>query len=225
MSKSKLIKEIYEELRTVISKNTFDAILPPTIYVIVNNMYDLVMAALSALIIALFLVLYRFKKKQKWYYAVGGFFGVMIASSFAYFANQAKNYFLTDAISSGFILLLIIISLFINKPLAAWLSHITRGWELKWFWRKDIKPAYFEVTMIWGLFFSLRLLLQIYLFIRGNVLELFWSRVLLGFPSIIILLIVTYIYGIWRLNKLGGPGIEEFRSGKKPPWDGQNRGF
>jgi hypothetical protein len=38
-------------------------------------------------------------------------------------------------------------------------------------------------------------------------------------------LAVSYVYGIWRLRKLGGPGVEEFESGKEPPWDGQTRGF
>ena len=225
MAKFMLIKEIYEELKGVFSKKTFDAIIPPLIFIIGNNFYNLLVVVLLTLTFSLVLTVYRFYKKQSWQYSFAGFLGVFFASSFAYFAGQAKNYFLTDAISSTFILFMILISLIINKPLAAWLSHISRGWELDWFWREDVKPAYVEVTSFWALFFLSRLILQIYLFIKGNVLELFWSRILLGLPSVIVILVITYIYGIWRLNKLGGPGIEEFRSGKKAPWDGQKRGF
>jgi hypothetical protein len=50
-------------------------------------------------------------------------------------------------------------------------------------------------------------------------------RILLGWPFIIALLIVTYLYGLWRLSKLGGPSVEEFKAGKSPPWEGQKRGF
>ncbi len=112
-----------------------------------------------------------------------------------------------------------------KKPLAAWMSHLTRGWTLEWFWRKDVRPAYTEVTIFWGGFFSFRLLIEIYLLLRGNVIQLFWSKTLLGLPAIVVVLIITYIYGIWRLHQLGGPGIEEFTKGKEPPWKGQNRGF
>jgi len=220
-----LVKEIIDELKSVISGKTFDAILPPTIYVIANNIFGLLIGIVLAVIIAFLLAFYRFRKKETWQYAFGGFIGVIIASGFAYFAGSAENYFLPDAITSGFILLLVIVSLFLRKPLAAWVSHITRGWSLDWFWRKDIKPAYTEVTIFWGVFFAFRLAIEVYLLMRGNVLQLFWSKTLLGLPAIIVVLIITYIYGIWRLHQLSGPGIDEFEKEKEPPWEGQKRGF
>lgn len=220
-----LVKEIIDELKSVISGKTFDAILPPTIYVIANNIFGLLIGIGLAVITALLLALYRFRKKETWQYAFGGFIGVIIASGFAYFAGSAENYFLPDAITSAFILLLVIVSLFLRKPLAAWVSHITRGWSLDWFWRKDIKPAYTEVTIFWGIFFAFRLAIEVYLLMRGNVLQLFWSKTLLGLPAILVVLIITYIYGIWRLHQLGGPGIDEFEKKKEPPWEGQKKGF
>jgi hypothetical protein len=47
----------------------------------------------------------------------------------------------------------------------------------------------------------------------------------LGWPAIIVVLSISYIYGIWRLNNLGGPGVDEFKDNKEPPWDGQKKGF
>ena len=44
-------------------------------------------------------------------------------------------------------------------------------------------------------------------------------------PATMILLIVSYLYGTWRLRNLGGPSVEEFKSGTEPPWEGQQRGF
>ena len=41
----------------------------------------------------------------------------------------------------------------------------------------------------------------------------------------VLLLIVSYLYGTWRLRSLGGPSVEEFKSGAEPPWEGQQRGF
>ena len=220
-----LVKEIIEELKGVISGKTIDAILPPTIYVIVNSIFGLLTGIVLAVVVALLLAIYRLRNKETWQYAFGGLIGVMIASGFAYFAGSAENYFLPDAITSGFILLLVIVSLLMKKPLAAWVSHITRGWQLEWFWRKDVRPAYTEVTVFWGFFFAFRLIIEVYLLLKGNVIQLFWSKTLLGLPAIIVVLIITYVYGIWRLHQLSGPGITEFDQEKEPPWEGQKRGF
>jgi hypothetical protein len=109
--------------------------------------------------------------------------------------------------------------------LAAWLSHLTRGWPLDWFWRDDVKPAYQEVTWVWALLTAMRLAIQVLLFQRGDTAALGWANVLLGWPVTIAVLVLSYIYGIWRLRQLGGPGVHEFREGKEPPWEGQTRGF
>lgn len=118
-----------------------------------------------------------------------------------------------------------LVSLMIGKPVAAWLSHLTRGWPLEWFWRADVKPAYREVTWIWALLIAARLGIQVYLFQRGDAAALAWANTLLGWPVTIAVLVLSYIYGIWRLRSLGGPGVHEFRAGKNPPWEGQTRGF
>jgi len=221
----KLIKEIIEELRSVISGKTFDAILPPTIYVISNNIFGLLTGIILAVLVALLLSFYRFRKNETWQYAFGGFIGVIIASSFAYFAGSAENYFLPDAITSGFILLLVIGSLIMKKPLAAWVSHITRGWQLEWFWRKDIKPAYREVTWFWTALLLLRLILQLILYNLGGEGQLAWINLLLGWPFTITVLILSYVYGIWRLKNLDGPSVDEFKDNVQPPWEGQTKGF
>ena len=151
--------------------------------------------------------------------------GVLIASGFAYLAGNAANYFLPRVITSGFFFLVALISLIIGKPMAALASHITRGWSLDWFLRKDIKPAYREVTIAWGILFLTRMVLQIMLLRRANLVDVGIANILLGFPATFTVLILTYIYGIWRLKKLKGPGINEFMEGKEPPWEGQKKGF
>lgn len=51
------------------------------------------------------------------------------------------------------------------------------------------------------------------------------ASILLGFPATLTVLILTLIYGVWRLKKLGGHGIHEFEAGKEPPWEDQKKGF
>jgi hypothetical protein len=50
-------------------------------------------------------------------------------------------------------------------------------------------------------------------------------QVVTGWPATIALLVVSYLYGTWRLRYLKGPSVEEFKAGAEPPWTGQRRGF
>lgn len=218
-------QEIGEELKSVLSGRTIDALLPPLLFVIANGLFRLEIAAIGAVGLALLLTGLRIIKGQPWYYALGGLLGVGLAAGLALLTRDAASYFIPAIISSGLVCLVTIISSLVGKPLAAWLSHLTRGWPLEWFWRDDVKPAYQEVTWVWALLIAMRLAIQVLLYQRGDAATLGWANVLLGWPVTIAVLVLSYIYGIWRLRKLGGPGVHEFREGKEPPWEGQTRGF
>lgn len=218
-------EEILEELRSIFLNKTFDALLPPLVYAVINSIFGLIPAVILAVFTALFNFSKRIIKKENWKYSLGGLVGVSFAASLAYLSNNASSYFIPALTSSSLFLLAAVITLLIGKPLAGWASHLSRGWPLEWLWRDDIKPAYREVTVFWALYFALRLTIQINLFFSDAVLNLAWVNIILGWPAITVVLVISYIYGIWRLNNLGGPGVDEFKQGKKPPWDGQKRGF
>lgn len=222
---NKLLQDIRDELKQFLTGKTIDALIPPIVYIIGNNLFGLQTAVILALSVALLLAIRRGLKKQSILYALGGMAGVALASGSALIAGKATNYFLPAIIGSGAMFLVSLISVLIGKPLAAIASHLARGWHFHWFMRKDIKPAYREVTMVWALLFLTRMSLQIMLYNRGNLTELGWASLLLGFPATLTVLILSLVYGIWRLKNLGGPGIDEFKEGKNPPWEGQRKGF
>ena len=216
---------IKEEVKQMVSGKTLDALIPPIIYVVGNSLFGLKTGIILALLTGIILGIFRLLKKQSIFYAFGGILGIGIASAFAYFGDNASNYFLPKVITSGLLFLLALISVLIGRPLAAYVSHLARGWKLDWFFRPDIKPAYREVTIVWTALFLMRMIVQLILYRRGNVVELGFANILLGFPATFTVLILTLVYGMWRLKKLGGPGIEEFTEGKEAPWEGQKRGF
>ncbi|MFH5882346.1 DUF3159 domain-containing protein [Liberiplasma polymorphum] len=220
-----IFKELLDELKQVTSGKTLDALLPPFLFVIFNALFELNIAAIVAVSVAFIIVLFRVLTKKKSVYAFFGFFTVVFAASLAYIAQNATNYFLPGIIGSFVLFIVALISLIFRKPMAAYASHLTRGWQIEWFWRKDVIPAYMEVTVLWALFFLFRLVIQGVLYLQDDVVRLVWMNTLLGFPVTILVLITSYVYGIWRLRKLGGPGVDEFIEGKNPPWKGQTRGF
>ena len=220
-----VLKDLVDEVKNFTKAKTIDALFPPIVYVIGNRFFGLKWGIILALVLAAILAIKRILKKENFLYAIGGMAGVLIASGFAYLAGNAANYFLPRVITSGFFFLVALVSLILGKPMAALASHITRGWTFNWFLRKDVKPAYTEVTIAWGLLFLARMILQIILLQRSNIVDVGLANILLGFPSTFTVLMLTYIYGIWRLKKLKGPGVYEFMEGKEPPWVGQTKGF
>ncbi len=217
--------EVLDELKSVLSGKTVDALFPPLIFVIANGLLGLMAASVIAMVSAAGFTALRMLRGQELKYALGGLVSVVIAVGFAYLSGNAENFFIPKIISSAFMVLLSLGSILAGKPLAALMSHLTRGWPMEWFRRKDVKPAYAEVTAIWTLLLVMRLIIQVLLYRGRNVSQIFWVNTLIGTPFTIIVLIFSYLYGIWRLGRLKGPGVDEFIEGKPEPWKGQRKGF
>ncbi len=78
---------------------------------------------------------------------------------------------------------------------------------------------------MWIAFMAACLVAQYVLYQQGDASLMGWANVLLGWPVTIFVLVISCLYGIWRLAKLGGPSVEEFISHQPAPWKGQKRGF
>jgi hypothetical protein len=139
--------------------------------------------------------------------------------------GNAKGFFLPNVISGGATTLLCLLSVLFGKPLVAWTSYLTRRWPLDWYWHPRVRPAYSEVTLFWGFYFALRLFVQLFFFQQETEKIFGVVNLITGWPATILLLVASYLYGLWRLKRLGGPSVEEFKTGAEPPWEGQRRGF
>jgi len=221
----KLFKEIFGELLLVFTGKSLDIIVPPLLFIALYKLWNLESALIGSLVLSVIFLVIRIYKKENLYYAFGGLFGVLFAVGMSYLNQNASNFFLPDIIGTGVLIVITTISLVFKKPLAALVSHITRGWSLDWFYRDDVRPAYKEVTIFWLTFFIVRLVIEITLFFNGSVDDLVIANIILGLPVTIGVLTISYIYGMWRLHNLKGPSVDEFRDKKEPPWRGQTRGF
>ena len=221
------VREILEELRMVLAgRSSFlDSLLPPLFFVLLNLIWGVQVAIWASLGLAVLIAIYRLFKRQSLLYALGGAGGVAIAAGVAYLLGRAEGFFLPTIISGAVTVLLCLVSVLAGRPIVAFTSFVARRWPLNWYWHPKVRPAYSEVTWMWVLFFGLRLLLQLFLFQEEAASLLGVVQFLTGWPATIILLIASYLYGTWRLRNLGGPSVEEFKSGAEPPWEGQQRGF
>lgn len=221
----KIIVEILKELKMVLTGKSLDILLPPIIFLILNNTISLIAALIGSLLINIVFFVLRIVQRENIFYSLGGLFGVILAITLAYINNNGSNFFLPDIIGTVVLIIITIASLIVKKPLAIWVSHITRGWELEWFYREDVLPAYREVTIFWLFFFIARLSIELYLYVASTVEELVIANIIMGIPLLITVLTISYVYGITRLRRMGGPGIDEFVNNDTPPYRGQVKGF
>lgn len=219
--------EILDELRMVLAgRSSFlDSLLPPIFFVLLNVIWGVQVAIWASLGLAVVLALFRLFRRQSLLYALGGAGGVALAAAIAFLLGRAEGFFLPTILSGALTVLLCLVSVVVGRPIVAFTSAVARRWPLAWYWHPQVRPAYSEVTWMWVVFFGLRLLLQFNLFRQEAANLLGIVQLLTGWPATILLLIASYLYGTWRLKNLGGPSVEEFRSGAEPPWEGQQRGF
>jgi hypothetical protein len=222
------LKELQEEFSLVLSGRRLkllDSFLPLLVFLIANPLVGLNIALWGALAVAALFAIYRIIRKESLVYSLGGLGGVLLAAVFVNLSGSESGFFLPGLISGGITVVLCVVTVAFNRPIVAWTSFIARRWPLDWYWHPQVLPAYNEVTIAWAVAFSARLALEYWLFQEDAVNALGAARVVLGWPFTVILLVASYLYGLWRLDRLAGPSVEEFKAGKAPPWEGQKRGF
>lgn len=221
------IRELVEEFRLVFAgrSNLADSIVPPVVFLIINALLGFGVAAWGSLAIASLITVFRLSRRQPLWYAFGGLGAVVLAIVVARLLGRAEGYFLPGMITGGVTIIGCLASVMAGRPLVAWTSYVARRWPWDWYWHPRVRPAYNEVTLAWAAFFAIRLALQWSLFQDQAAGLLALTQVVTGWPATVALLVVSYLYGTWRLQHLRGPSVEEFKAGVGPPWTGQRRGF
>jgi hypothetical protein len=150
---------------------------------------------------------------------------VLLAILASLLSKRAAAYFLPGLVTGILTVVLCGVSVLVGRPLVAWTSHIVRRWPLGWYWHPRVRPAYSEVTIAWTVFFAVKLAVQLLALREARAVALALVNTILGWPATVVLLALSYLYGLWRLGHLEGPSVAEFEAGAEPPWMGQRRGF
>lgn len=219
--------ELWEELKEVfLSKNNFiDFLLPPLVFVVSNSLIGIVWGIAISIAMTVILIAIRAIRKASISNALAGIAGIGISAAVAYFIGDSKGYFLSDILQGYGLAIISLISIFVGWPTVAITSKIVRRWPSEWYKHPRVSPAYTEVTFFWTVFFALQASVQLYVLNNQDIAIYTMLNLITGWPGTITLLITSYLYGIWRLQKLGGPSVNEFKSNAEPPWKGQERGF
>ncbi len=224
---SSKFNELLQELRAVVfgSRSVIDMVVPPLLFLILVKGAGFMYAIWGALSLAVLLMGWRLVRRQSVWAAIGGVVGVLLSLALVQVLNREEGFFLPGILTGIGTVLVAVGSILAGKPMVAWTSYLARRWPWGWYWHPQVRPAYTEVTWFWAIFFLLRVGLQLNLFQAAQAEQLAGLNLLLGWPATLLLLIFSYLYGTWRLRRLGGPSVEEFMQNAEPPWQSQQRGF
>ncbi|GIU92132.1 MAG: hypothetical protein KatS3mg011_1038 [Acidimicrobiia bacterium] len=202
-----------------------DGIVPPLVFVTANALWGLMAGAILGVGSGVAITLWRLGRRRQLRFAVAGLAGSLFAALFALRAGTANAYFLPGIITGLATTAVVVISIVTKRPFVAWTSWFARGWPLDWYWHPRVRPAYSRASWLWAGFFLFRSLTQWWLYVEGDTVALGLARVVMGWPMLLGLLVVTYLLGRRWLRSLGGPSVAEFEAGAEPPWEGQSTGF
>ena len=220
-------REVLEELRGVLAGRSalVDTLIPPAVFLGVVPLGGLVWAASAAFGLAAVLGVWRVARGASPWYAALGLAGAALAAGAVALAGRAEGLVLPDVLIGVLSALACLLSVLARRPLVALTSRLVRRWPAGWYRHPAVAPAYALTTLAWAVFFAARALAQVLLAGTGTTAGLAVAAIALGWPATLVLLVGTYLYGLWRLRGLGGPSVEEWSGGAPPPWRGQRRGF
>lgn len=171
-----------------------EAALPAFAFSIV---FGFTQQALAAVVVAVSLsvafILFRLFQRKAVTQAIVG----LVAVGFAAFlalreGGSAADYFVPGFITNASYGTVLLISVLVGHPLMGYIGQLLFGLK-DWRKNKGLKRKFTTVTMIWVVFFSARLAVQLPLYFTEQVELLAAARAIMGAPAYAALLALTWV--------------------------------
>jgi hypothetical protein len=180
-----------------------DSGLPAIVFVIVNALTGLSAAIAAAIGVGVLLVVVRLYRKETLQQAVAGFFGLALAAFFAYRSGQASGFFLPGIIYQAVLAVTAVGSLVVGRPYVGYLLAALDPKYADWKQSRPLRKAMAIATVLWGLIFAVRAVVQGFLYLHDRVGWLATAKIAMGWPLFAVGLAATY----W-LARRAAPDVE-----------------
>ena len=190
-----------------------ESILPSFVFLVIYLLTEnLWLSALVPVGVALLFIVIRMATKLPVGPAVTGAVGVGITAALAILTGRAENNFVLGILTNAVYLLAMLISLVVRRPLIGLIVGLLMGPRAA-NWRQE--PRRYRVlalvTWVWVALFSIRLIVEVPLYLAGNVAGLAIAKLILGVPFYAVVLWVT-----WLLVRSVFPPVVDADNGESP---------
>lgn len=188
-------------------RGLIESILPPLLFLVIFTItQQLVPSVLAPLGLALIFIVVRIVARQPVLTAVVGALGVGLSAGLALLSGRAEDNFLPGLIINVVLLLAMLVSLAVRRPLIGVMVGLMTGDSA---WRAD--PAKVRVaviaTILWAALPAVRLAVELPFYFAGDAAGLAAMKLLLGLPPYAILLWVSWL--LIRSAWSGAPAADE----------------
>ena len=168
------------------------------LFVITSN---LELTVIVSAVLAVLQVIVRLIQRQSAVGAASGLLAVGICLIWAWQSHEARNYYMFGFLTNAFYIVLLSISLIVRVPalglavefIRTLPTEHLRAWLDDWVQDKPLKRAYTIITALWIGVFSLRLLVQVPLYLTDQVGWLGTARLLMGIPFWALMIWISYL--------------------------------
>ena len=171
-------------------RGLIDSALPSMLFILIfvfqKNLNNALVASLA--LGGVLLVIRLFERKSLTQ-VFSGFIGLSISVFLTWRTKDASNFFLTGIVTNGIYGFFLLISVLIRKPLIGYLVGSLVGDTSGWLKHPLLVRAYTTVTWLWVAVFSLRLLVQIPLYLNDKIALLGTVKIFMGWP--------LYLFAVW----------------------------
>jgi hypothetical protein len=167
-----------------------DSALPSLLFVLIFVVQkDLNLALITSVVAGVILFVIRLFEKKSLTQVIGGFFGLLFSVFLTWRTNDASNFFLTGIITNLVYGIVLFISLIVRRPLLGYLVGSLVGNTSGWLQDQLLVRAYTTITWIWVGVFSIRVGVQVPLYLADNIAVLGPIKIFMGWP--------LYLFAAW----------------------------
>lgn len=198
-------------------RGALESALPSVLFVItyLATGSNLAWALAVALLAAGVLAVARLLRHEKPVRVLGGVAAVALAAVIAARTGNAADYFLPSLLANVASALVWAVSILARWPLLGVIVGFAIGQKTTWRQDPDLVRAYGRASWVWAASFLLRAGINTPLYLAGNLVGLGISRVLLGWPLVLVVIAASW----WVLRRSlpeDHPGIMNPRVARPP---------
>jgi xanthine/uracil permease len=178
-------------------KGLFDSGIPAIVFLILFNISkDVRQAALISLTLSAVLAVIRLVRREKVQSAISGVIGVGICYLLVRSTGKAEDFYLPGLfINAGYGALYLLTNL-AGWPIIGLVLGPLLGEDLHWRKVPERKRAYQRAGWLWVGLFTLRIAIQLPLYLGGYINALGIARLIMGYP-----LFIAVAWGTWLIIK------------------------
>jgi len=178
--------------------------IPVVMFVLVNIIWSLRPALISALAIGLAIGAFRLWRREPVRHAVNGLFGIAVGAVIAWKTGEAKDFYLTGILLTLGYGVALVGSIVAGRPLVGWLwSVVADKGGTRWYHEEGLRRTFGWLTMVWAAVFMVKFVVNVWVYLAAGLTDdqkasiLGVMRIALGAPPYAVLLALT----IWAVRR------------------------